>query len=202
MAIVRILGAGAIGLGIASQMKHTGNEPEFICDAQRKERYSSEVFFINNEPMQINCVTPETIHEPADLIIVAVKYAHLDEAKELLETQYFDMAILDIMGVDGYKLLEIAKERRVIPVMLTAHALSPDNVVRSYKEGAASYVPKEEIANIATFLSDILEAREKGKNFWWRWFDRFASYFDRKFGPDWRESDKEFWENIARYGPY
>ena len=55
---------------------------------------------------------------------------------------------------------------------------------------------KEKMDKIATFLSDILEAREKGKSFWWRWLDRFASYFDRKFGPDWREKDKEFWEKF------
>ena len=125
-----------------------------------------------------------------------VKATSYDDGKVLLETQYFDMAILDIMGVDGYKLLELAKAREVIPIMLTAHALSPDNVIRSYKEGAASYVPKEEMDKIAIFLNDILEAREKGKSFWWRWLDRFASYFDRKFGPDWREKDKEFWEKF------
>ena len=27
-----------------------------------------------------------------------------EEAKKLLESRYFDIAILDIMGVDGYKL--------------------------------------------------------------------------------------------------
>ncbi len=103
MAIVRILGAGAIGLGIASQMKHTGYEPEFICDAQRKEKYSSEVFFINNDPMQINCVTPETIHETADLIIVSVKYAQLEEAIELLQGSVgSNTVIMSLMnGIDS-----------------------------------------------------------------------------------------------------
>ncbi len=50
MAIVRILGAGAIGLGLASQMKGVGFEPEFICDAERKERYSSQVFSSTMNP--------------------------------------------------------------------------------------------------------------------------------------------------------
>ena len=125
-----------------------------------------------------------------------VKASNFDKAKELLETQYFDMAILDIMGVEGYKLLEIANERKVMAVMLTAHALSPEDTIKSYEEGAASYVPKEEMAKITTYLNDILEAKEKGKNFWWRWFDRFASYYDRKFGPDWRDKDKDFWEKF------
>jgi DNA-binding NtrC family response regulator len=110
-----------------------------------------------------------------------------ETAEALLEKESFDLAILDIMGVEGYDLLKIAKQNGVPAVMLTAHALSPQNVLRSYKEGAASYVPKDEMANIATYLNDILEAKEKGKSTWWRWFDRFADYFDKKFGPEWQK---------------
>ena len=122
-----------------------------------------------------------------------------EEAIQLLKTQYFDIAILDIMGVDGYKLLEIAKQRKVIPVMLTAHALSPDDTLRSFKEGAASYVPKEEMTNITTFLNDILEAKEKGKGLWWRWLERFGDYYDKKFGLDWQDKDKDFWGDFKYY---
>jgi len=125
-----------------------------------------------------------------------VEATNFEDAKKLLETEYFDMAILDIMGVDGYQLLEIATERKVIPVMLTAHALSVEDTKKSFKGGAASYVPKEEMANIATFLNDILDAKEQGKNFWWRWMDRFASYYDKKFGPNWQNDDPEFWKRF------
>lgn len=128
-----------------------------------------------------------------------VKASTYDEAKALLESQYFHIAVLDIMGVDGYSLLEIAKKRDVIPVMLTAHALSPGNLARSYKEGAASYVPKEEMLNITTFLNDILEAKEQGKNVWWRWLDRLGAFFERKFGPDWQKDDADLWEKFAKY---
>ena len=128
-----------------------------------------------------------------------VKASTFEEAKDLLETQYFDIAILDIMGVDGYELLEIAKRREVIPVMLTAHALSPEDLAKSYKEGAASYVPKEEMSNITTFLNDILEAKEQGKNVWWRWLDRLGVYFDKKFGPKWQKKDKDLWEMFSKY---
>ena len=122
-----------------------------------------------------------------------------EEAKEILETQYLDIAILDIMGVDGYRLLEIASRRKVAPVMLTAHALSPEDTVKSFKEGAASYVPKEKMSEIATYLNDILEAQDKGKSAWWRWYDRFASYYDKKFGPDWKKFDTEFWEKFSSW---
>lgn len=125
-----------------------------------------------------------------------VKASSFEEAKELLETQFFDLAVLDIMGVDGYKLLEIANSRKVIAVMLTAHALTPDNIVKSFKEGAASYLPKDEIGKIATFLEEILEDKKLGKHFWWRWMERWGAFYDMKFGPDWRNDDKDFWEKF------
>jgi len=114
-----------------------------------------------------------------------------DEAKELLETRYFDIAVLDIMGVAGFKLLEIANSRGVMAVMLTGHAHGPENAVRSYREGAASYVPKESMNNIHVFLNDILEAKAKGKSPWWRWSERFGSYFEKRFGLDWQKNAKK-----------
>ena len=119
-----------------------------------------------------------------------------EEAKEKLETKWFDIAILDIMGVDGYQLLEIANQRDIVAVMLTAHALSPEDTVKSYKEGAASYIPKEKMAEIETFLSDIVEAKNAGKSLWWRWLDRLGAYYDKKFGEEWKKTHKEFWDEV------
>ncbi|MBW1924610.1 MAG: response regulator, partial [Deltaproteobacteria bacterium] len=50
------------------------------------------------------------------------KAASFEQARDLLESEPFDLAVLDIMGVDGYKLLEIANSKGVPAVMLTAHA--------------------------------------------------------------------------------
>jgi len=130
------------------------------------------------------------------------KASSFSEAKELLETHPFDIAILDIMGVDGYKLLELASRRKVIAVMLTAHAFSLEDTVKSFKGGAASYVPKEKMSHIVTYLSDIVEAREKGKSPWWRWLERLNDYYDKVFGPDWQNKDKEFWEKFRKYYRY
>jgi hypothetical protein len=71
--------------------------------------------------------------------------------------------------------------------MLTAYAMTPEDIKKSYENGAASFVPKEKMADITIYLTDIYEAREKGKNLWWRWFDRLADYCERKFGPDWQK---------------
>ena len=150
------------------------------------------VLVVDDEPDVLE--TLEQLLPMCDVVTAST----FEEAKSILETQYFDMAILDIMGVDGYALLDIAKKRDVIPVMLTAHALDPQNLAKSYREGAASYVPKEEMANIVTYLNDILEAREQGKHLWWRWLDRLGAYFDRKFGPTWQDQDKDLWDKFSR----
>ena len=125
--------------------------------------------------------------------------SNFEAAREYLQTKYFDIAILDIMGVEGYELLETATAKKITAAMLTAHALSPDNLIKSYKEGAASYLPKEEMVNIASFLNEILEAKEKGKNPWTRWYDRMGSFFEKRFGSDWKKTDKEFWEKFPFY---
>ena len=120
-----------------------------------------------------------------------------EDAEKRLKVEPFDIAILDIMGVDGYRLLEIANGKKIIVVMLTAHALSVEDTVRSFQEGAASYIPKERMEDLEVFLSDILEARQKGKSPVWRWLERLESYYDRKFGEDWKARNKEFWENFG-----
>ena len=119
-----------------------------------------------------------------------------EEAKGLLETERFDIAILDIMGVNGYELLKIANKKNVKAVMLTAHALSPEDTIKSHKEGAALYVPKDSIVDIVTYLEDVLEAERKRKTTWWRWIDRFADYYDEKFEKDWQFKDKDFWKGF------
>jgi len=125
------------------------------------------------------------------------KAATFEDAKTLLGVKDFDMAILDIMGVNGYALLDIAKQKKITTVMLTAHALTPDNVVRSIKEGAASYIPKDEIANIAVFLIDILKAQKAGNSTWAPWQERLpSSYFEKKWGAAWQDTDKAFWERF------
>lgn len=118
-----------------------------------------------------------------------------EEAKRLLETENYDIAVLDIMGVRGFELLEIANKRGIPALMLTAHALSEESLRKSAEDGASYYVPKDEIGKIDVFVADVIEAREKKKNPWVRWYERLGGFFDKKFsGPNWREQQREFWE--------
>lgn len=115
-----------------------------------------------------------------------------EEAKKLLEQYDYDLAVLDIMGVRGFDLLEIANGRNIPALMLTAHSLNVESFRRSVEEGAAYFVPKQKIAEIATYVADVLEAQESKKNPWTRWLKRLGSFIDDIFtGPDWREEKLE-----------
>jgi hypothetical protein len=75
--------------------------------------------------------------------------------------------------------------------------LSPDNLIKSIKKGARSYIPKDKIADIATYLTDIIiEAENETKES--KWFQRLKPFFDKKFGPDWREKDRDFWDQFDK----
>lgn len=127
------------------------------------------------------------------------KASTFEQAKSLLENNSYHFAILDIMGVQGYKLLEITTEKGIPTIMLTAHAISKEDLKESFKKGASYYVPKEEIGKIDVYLTDILEAQEKNKNIWLKWYERLSGFCDRRFGPNWKEEDPEFWNSILKY---
>jgi len=127
-----------------------------------------------------------------------------EAAKELLGTEYYDVVVLDIMGVKGFELLQIAKEKDIPALMLTAHALSKETLKKSAEEGASYYVPKEEISKIDVFVADVIEAREGKKNPWVRWFERLGTFFDHSkdfSGPNWREQHKKFWDEKLKNLP-
>jgi CheY-like chemotaxis protein len=106
----------------------------------------------------------------------------------MIENNTYDLAILDIMGVNGYKLLEKANENNLPAIMLTAHALSEENLLKSVQEGAVYYAPKEEMANIKAIVVEVIDAIENKKSTWERMMDRLSDFYDKQFnGPDWRK---------------
>ncbi|MBW1786003.1 MAG: response regulator [Deltaproteobacteria bacterium] len=119
-----------------------------------------------------------------------------EAAKELLESGDYDAAVLDIMGVRGFDLLEIATEKKIPALMLTAHGLNPDNLVGSIKLGAKSYIPKDHINEIDDFLKEIFVSQQKGIEKSGNWFARLSSFFDGRFGHGWKNKDKKFWKEF------
>ena len=125
-----------------------------------------------------------------------------EEGKKRLEAESYDIAILDIMGVDGFELLKVANKQEIPALMLTAHGLSEENLKKSAEEGACYYAPKEKMHDIQLFVADVLEALEKRKSTWDKVFERLAGYYDRRFhGTNWREQEREFWKKRLRSLP-
>jgi DNA-binding NtrC family response regulator len=122
-----------------------------------------------------------------------------EDAEQMLEKYFYDIVILDIMGVSGYALLDIATQKKIPAMILTAHALTEENLIKSAKNGAAYFVPKEKIIDIDLYVTDVLTALKMKKNTWENWFDRLGSYFDNRFsGTNWREKEQEFLERIIK----
>ena len=121
-----------------------------------------------------------------------------ESASQKLEKGSYDLAILDIMGVNGLKLLEESVDRGIPTIMLTAHAVSRETLMESIQKGAISYLPKEKLSELNELLEAILGAYKRGEPPWKLLFEKLGNYFDRRFGPDWKEKDREFWSEFSR----
>ena len=144
------------------------------------------ILIVDDEPDIV-----DTIAEQLDMCRVH-KAKDYDSALQLLASYTFDIVILDIMGVDGFELLKNSVSRGFPAVMLTAHALTPQALKKSIKLGAVSFLPKEKMPEIESYLEDVVLGG--GKSAWEKLFDKLGSFFNKRFGPDWKERDAFFRE--------
>jgi hypothetical protein len=106
----------------------------------------------------------------------------------------YDVVILDIMGVRGFDLLELAVSRKFPVAMLTAHALTPEALKRSFEMGARAYLPKERLGEIIPFLEDMLKYEYLPG--WKRLLEKMEGFFNERWGQYWKDSEKEFWRKF------
>ena len=144
------------------------------------------VLVVDDEPDVL-----ESVGEELDMCLVH-KAADYDTAIQYLLSYTYDIVILDIMGVNGFELLKNAVSRGFPTVMLTAHALSPESLKKSIKLGAVSFLPKEKMSDLKGFLEDVVLG--EGKPVWQKLFEKLGGYFNKRFGPDWKEKDGFFKE--------
>ncbi len=139
----------------------------------------------------------ETLVEILDMCFID-SAPNFETAQKFLNRNQYDLAILDIMGVNGYELLKMTNEKGIPALMLTAHAVSPENLVKSITGGARSYVPKDKISEIDVFAADVLQTVRDGSVRQMAWFGKLEPFFERRFGKGWKESHKEFWKAFAK----
>jgi CheY-like chemotaxis protein len=119
-----------------------------------------------------------------------------EDGIQKLPSLTYDLVVLDIMGVRGFELLEFATAKDIPVVMLTARSLSPESLKKSIELGARAYLPKDQLGQIAPFLEDVLTLNYQSA--WKSLFERLGGYFGKRFGPEWRKSEKEFWEKFEK----
>jgi len=138
---------------------------------------------------------PDVLDTLADLLdsCQVVTKSRYDDAVVYLNNNRPDLAILDIMGVNGFDLLKQCVAKKIDAVMLTAHAFSVEALKKSLDLGARAYLPKEKMADIASFLEDVvtMEHREN----WQRLFERLGGFLNASFGANWNK-------DLIEIGPF
>jgi 2-dehydropantoate 2-reductase len=97
---VAILGAGAMGAYFAGRFFDTpGFATELIAKGRRLDRLRSNGLIVNGKSYAIPVTHPDEAASPADLIIVALKHHHLEQAVQGLEKFIGDSTtIISIMN--------------------------------------------------------------------------------------------------------
>lgn len=105
---VSVIGMGALGLMYGTLIKNNAPEVglEYVMDSVRAEKYNNAVFKIN-EKKHCFCVTTAEDAKAADLLIIAVKYAALADALNLMGNCIGpDTVIISVMnGISSERLI-------------------------------------------------------------------------------------------------
>jgi CheY-like chemotaxis protein len=120
-----------------------------------------------------------------------------EEAADKLRSNNYDVVILDIMGVRGFDLLDLAVSRKFKVAMLTAHALNPEALKRSFESKARAYLPKEKLGEVVPFLEDVLSYEYLPG--WKRLLERLKGFFDEKFESDWEKKTGLLWQEWHKW---
>ncbi len=120
-----------------------------------------------------------------------------EDAAIKLKSETYDVVILDIMGVRGFDLLELAVNRNLRVAMLTAHALSPEALKRSFEMKARAYLPKEKLGEVVPFLEDVLKYEYLPG--WKRLLEKLKGFFDSKFESDWEKKTGLPWQEWHKW---
>ena len=153
------------------------------------------ILAVDDEPDVLTLLEREVLDACPDCVFdKAMTY---EDAAGKLESGNYDVVVLDIMGVRGFDLLEIAVKKHLRVAMLTAHALTPEALKRSHDMGARAFLPKEKLGEIAPFLEDVLKYEFKPG--WKRLMEKLYDTFNQaeQFQEDWEKQSGINWRGIS-----
>jgi DNA-binding response OmpR family regulator len=160
----------------------------------KSEVLSEKLILAVDDEEDVLEIIEEELTEAADITLH--KATSFEMAQQYLVSYTYDLVILDIMGVRGFDLLQIATNAGFPVVMLTAHAFTPDALKKSIELGARAYLPKEKLGSLVPFLEDVLKLNYHSA--WSKALDSVGKVFDKKFGSGWRTSQKDFWDDFEK----
>lgn len=144
-----------------------------------------KILVVDDEPDVCQIVVDEL---PQCSVDTAESY---EAARARLAATSYDVVILDIMGVRGYDLLAEFSSKAPC-IMLTAHALSAQDLKKSMVGRATLYLPKEELGHLEEYVAKVLMVKEP----LWHWlFQRLD--FSRWFGRNWMSFDLDFFRDFS-----
>lgn len=103
---IRIIGMGALGVMYGDFMKEHGGNPAFVMDKNRLNKYQGMELICNGRPQSFS-MEESSLSEPADLVLIAVKYPGLSAALETMKNCVGkDTVILSVLnGIKSEELL-------------------------------------------------------------------------------------------------
>ncbi len=134
----------------------------------------------------------ELLRDELDMCEVVTRTSY-EDATAYLKEHKPDLAILDIMGVNGFELLKDCVGKGIPAVMLTAHAFTVDTLKKSIDMGAKAFFPKEKIPQLGPFLEEVFALGHRET--WERLSERLGEFFNATFGSDWEK-------HLIKLGPF
>jgi DNA-binding NtrC family response regulator len=152
------------------------------------------ILAVDDEPDVLEFLEEEVLEAaPKCTVDKATTY---EDAAKLLEANKYDLVVLDIMGVRGFDLLDVAVKRKFRVAMFTAHALTPEALKRSYDMKAHAFLPKEKLKEIVPFLEDVL--KYDYATGWKRLLQKLNSFFNEAFESDWEKKTGMNWREWGK----
>jgi len=147
------------------------------------------VLAVNEEKDVLEIIDEEFSFEAADATVHAA--TTFESARQYMVSYTYDLALLDIWGIRGFDLLEIAHNANIPVVILTTHVSSIEDLRKSIELGARACLPLEKLGSLIPFLEDVLKLEHQSA--WERVIDQVENLFTKRFGSDWRKRQIEFW---------
>jgi len=153
-----------------------------------------KILAVDDEPDVLEVLQEEILEASPDCTFD--KATTYEDADRMLKTTAYDVVILDIMGVRGFDLLDSAVNRNMKVAMLTAHALNPEALKRSFDKKARAYLPKEKLGEIVPFLENMFKLDYLPG--WKNLMGELDGFFTEKFSPFKGTADFTHWLDVQK----